>query len=124
MRRIDEIVYGPLGGNGPSPDPQIPVYRVIDATELVHLQRTGDYGSSPSRSGKYFALTLSGARAFRAHPMNRGSTITETSLPQSIINQARLTFWDPGPHGAAQSVWFDEAQLPIVYGTMTPFAIV
>src|ERR1700680_877491 len=95
-------------------DPRVPLYRVIDLTELTSLQSHGDYGSSPSRSGKYFALTLSGAQAFQSHPVNRGRTITQTSLPQSIVSQAH-SFWDPGPHGAGQSVWFDQAQLPMVY---------
>jgi hypothetical protein len=104
-------------------DPSVPLYRVIDATELAYLRLTGDYGSSPSRSGKYFALTLSGARAFHSHPINRGATITQTDLPQSIVAQA-FAFWDPGRHGAGQSVRFGEAQLPMVYGAMTRPTIV
>jgi hypothetical protein len=104
-------------------NPRLPLYRVIDQTELAYLQTHGSYGSSPSNSGKYFALTLSGAQAFRSHPVNRGRTITETSLPQSIVNRAHR-FWDPGAHGAGQSVWFDQGQLAGVYAAMTPPVIV
>ena len=79
---------------------------------------TGDFGSSPSRSGKYFALTLAGAYAFARAPMNAGSTVTETTLPQSVIRQG-FAIIDPGPFGAGRSVHFAEAQLAMVYGAMT-----
>src|SRR6266568_946277 len=103
----------------PNGDPRVVVYRVIDAAELAHLRMTGTYGSNVSRSGKYFALTLAGARAFAAAPMNAGSTITETTLPQPVVGQGwRLV--DPGPHGAGSSVYFSELQLPMVYSAMTP----
>jgi len=92
---------------------------VIDAAELAHLRMTGSYGSNPSRSGKYFALTLAGARAFAAARMNMSSTITETTLPQSVVGQG-WPLVDPGPHGAGSSVYFSELQLPLVYGVMTP----
>ncbi len=107
----------------PTAGPRVPVYRVIDAIELAYLKLTGDYGSNPSHSGKYFALTLSGAQAFASHPINQGSTITETSLPQPIINQG-YSFVDLGPHGAGSSVFFAEAQLRNVYRAMTPPVIV
>src|SRR6266849_4056668 len=103
----------------PNNDPRVVVYRVVDAAELAHLRMTGSYGSNPNRSGKYFALTLAGARAFAAAPMNTGSTITETTLPQSVVSLG----WgmiDPGPHGAGSSVHFSELQLPIVYNAMIP----
>src|SRR5437660_11877399 len=106
-----------------SNDPRIVVYRVIDATELAHLVMTGSYGSNPSQSGKYFALTLAGATAFAAGPMNAGSTITETTLPRSIVSQG-FTMMDPGPHGARRSVHFAERQLPMVYSAMTPPIVV
>ena len=64
-----------------------------------------------------------GAQAFAAHPMNAGSTITQTTLPLSIIVQGRI-FVDLGPHGAGSSVWFDEIQLLVVYNHMTPPTIV
>jgi hypothetical protein len=105
-----------------SNDPRIAVYRVVDATELAHLVMTGSYGSNPSRSGKYFALTVAGATAFAAAPMNAGSTITETTLPQSVVSQG-FAMIDPGPHGAGRSVHFAEPQLAMVYGAMGPVVI-
>ena len=64
-------------------------------------------------------MTLAGARAFAAAPMNAGSTITETTLPQSVVGQGwRLV--DPGRRGAGPSVYFSEQQLPMVYTAMTP----
>ena|SRR6266851_9655268 len=105
-----------------SNDPRIAVYRVIDATELAHLAMTGSYGSNPNQSGKYFALTLAGATAFAAAPINAGSTITETTLPQSVVSQG-FAIIDPGPHGAGRSVHFAEVQLPMVYRAMGPIVI-
>ena len=104
-------------------DPGIAIYRVIDAAELAYLQMTGNYGSNPSRSGKYFALTFAGAAAFAAAPMHAGSTITETTLPQSVVRWG-FAMIDPGPYGAGRSVYFGEAQLPIVYRAMTPPVVV
>ena len=104
-------------------DPHVAVYRVVDATELAYLLMTGDYGSNPNRSGKYFALSYAGAVAFAGAPMNAGSTITETALPRSVVNQG----WgmiDPGPRGAGASVYFEEVQLPMVYGAMTPPVVI
>ena len=114
---------GARNRGAPSTDPSVQVYRVVDATELAYLQRVGNYGSNPSRSGKYFALTLTGARAFAGHPMNQGSTVTETTLPQSVISQA-FSFVDLGRYGAGSSVFFEEAQLSVVYGAMTPPIVV
>lgn len=102
-----------------NPPPPITVYRVVDPTELAYLQANGNYGSNPSQSGKYFALTLEGAQAFASAPMNAGSTITSTALPQSVVNQGFL-FTDPGQYGAGPSVFFGQPQLPSVYSTMTP----
>jgi len=67
-------------------------------------------------------LTHAGAAAFAAAPMNPGSTITETTLPQSIIRQG-FAMVDPGPHGAGHSVHFAESQLSMVYGAMGPIVI-
>jgi hypothetical protein len=123
MSHIDDILNAPLRRTHPSSDLRIPLYSVIDTAELAHLQSTGNYGSSPSYSGKYFALTLVGARAFAGHSMNAGSMVTETTLPLSIVNQGR-NFVDLGQHGAGSSVWFDETQLPMIYGDMTQPVIV
>jgi hypothetical protein len=92
-------------------DPRVTVYRVVDPTELAYVQAMGNYGSNPARSGKYFALTAAGARAFAGAPINAGSTITRTTLPQSVINQA-FRFNDPGRWGAGLSIFFGELQLP------------
>jgi hypothetical protein len=100
-------------------DPRVTVYRVVDPTELAYLQANGNYGSNPSESGKYFALTPGGAQAFAGAPINAGSTITSTTLPQSVVNQG-FPFPDPGQNGAGPSVFFGQPQLPTVYGTMTP----
>lgn len=103
-------------------DPRVPVYRVIDARELTYLMRTGNFGSNPSRSGKYFALTLAGANVFAAAPMNAGATVTETTLPKSIVSQGWAMI-DPGSTGAGPSVYFDEMQLAMVYGAMGPVTV-
>ena len=84
---------------------------------------TGNYSSNPSRSGKCFALTLAGAQVFVATPMNAGSTITETTLPRSLIAQG-FAVRDPGPYGAGLSIFFAEHQLPIVYAAMTPPVVI
>jgi hypothetical protein len=105
-----------------SDDSRIPVYRVVDPTELAYLQATGNYGSNPAQSGKYFALTPAGAQGFASHPGNAGSTITGTTLPRSVVNQGFL-FNDPGRYGAGPSVFFAQPQLPTVYGAMTAPAI-
>jgi hypothetical protein len=106
----------------PNNDPRVSIYRVVDPVELACVQMTGNYGSNPSRSGKYFALTLAGARAFAGAVMNAGSTITETTLPQSVVARG-FGVIDPGAHGAGLSVHFAELQLPMVYGAMGPIVI-
>jgi hypothetical protein len=102
---------------------RVTLYRVVGSTELAHLRSTGNYGSNPSQSGIYFAFHLPGAQAIATHPMNAGSTITSTMLPQSVVDQG---FWfiDPGKYGAGLSVFFGQRQLSMVYGTMTPPVIV
>jgi hypothetical protein len=102
---------------------RITVYRVVDPTELAHLQAAGDYGSSPALSGKYFALTLAGARSFASAPMNSGCAITVTTLPRSILSLA-FAFNDPGPNGAGPSIHFNETRLQTVYAAMTPPVVV
>jgi hypothetical protein len=99
-------------------DQLVAVYRVVDDTELSYLESHGHYGSNPSQSGKYFALTLDGARAFANAPMNTGSTITTTALPRSVINRG-ITFSDPGANGAGLSIFFSQQQLGDTYGTMS-----
>jgi len=101
----------------------VPVYRVVDPTELAYLQANGNYGSSPNQSGKYFALTAAGAQAFLSAPMNSNGTLTMTTLPGSVLNQG-YAFPDPGAFGAGPSVFFSNPQLPLVYGTMTPPVII
>ena len=103
-------------------DPRVQIYRAVDAVELAHIQSTGNYGFNPSASGKYFALTVNGVEAFASSPLNAGTTITSTTLPQSIVNQGFL-FNDPGQYGAGASVFFDQAQLPLVYDNMTPIVV-
>ena len=73
-------------------DPPVVVYRVVDETELSYLKYHGDYGWNPSQSGKYFALTIDGARAFAEAPMNAGTTITTTtrSLVRDAISPYRM----------------------------------
>jgi hypothetical protein len=119
MSATDRLVATAAPGN----EPRVSVYRVIDVTELAYLRMTGNYGSNPSRSGKYFALTLAGARAFTAASINAGSRITETSLPRTVVDQG-WPIVDPGPHGAGASVYFDESQLPMVYADMGAVVVV
>jgi hypothetical protein len=110
------------GAINASIDPRVAVYRVVDPAELAYLQATGNYGSNPARSGKYFALTPAGAQAFASHPFSAGSTITETTLPRSVLNEGFL-FNDPGQYGAGPSVFFAQPQLPMVYSAMPAPAI-
>ena len=101
-------------------DARVPIYRVVDPIELKYLQDFGNYGSSPSQSGKYFALTPEGAAAFLSLVQNpSGSAITTTTLPKNVLYQGN-SFNDGPPPGAGPSVWFSQAQLPMVYGNMAP----
>jgi hypothetical protein len=104
-------------------DPRITVYRVVDPTELAHLRTAGDYGSNPSLSGKYFALTRTGARSFANAAMNAGSTITATTLPRSVVAQG-FAFNDPGRYGAGQSIFFDQVRPRSLYPAMTPPVVI
>jgi hypothetical protein len=98
-------------------DPYVVVYRVVDEVEPSHLEVHGHYGSNPSQSGKYFALTIDGARAFANAPMNAGTTVTTTTLPRSVVRRG-ARFNDPGANGAGLSIFFSQQQLADVYGTM------
>jgi hypothetical protein len=102
-----------------SDDPRVAVYRVVDETERSYLAAHGHYGSSPSQSGKYFALTLDGARAFANAPMNAGAFIIQTALPASIVSRGMI-FYDPGPHGAGLSLFFPRQLLVDVDASMSP----
>lgn len=106
-----------------SDNSNVPIYRVVSPAELAYLQANGNYGSSPSQGGKYFALTAAGAQAFLSAPMNSDGTLTMTTLPGSVLSQGRA-FPDIGPNGAGPSVWFSNPQLPLVYGTMTPPVVI
>src|ERR1700739_1360851 len=86
------------------------VYRGVDGPELSYLLAHAHYGSNPSQSGKYFALTLDGARAFANAPMNAETTITTTTLRQPVVNR-RVKLNDPGTNGAGPSVFFSQQQL-------------
>jgi hypothetical protein len=52
-------------------------------------------------------------------PMNIGSTMTRTELPQSVINIGFMIN-NPWQFGAGSSVVFRESPLATVYDTMTP----
>jgi hypothetical protein len=103
--------------------PHVSVYRVVDSVELAYMHANGNYGSNRAKSGKYFALTIAGASAFARASINAGSTITRTTLPQSVVDRGFL-FNDPGQYGAGLSVFFGERLLPAVYRAMTPPVIV
>lgn len=123
MSHIDRDLFEPLEQSGQNNDPPVPVYRVVDGIELAYLQNNGDYGPNPNGSGKYFALTLTGARAFAAHPINSGRTITQTTLPQSVVSLG-FNMIESGLNSPGPSVHFDEPDLVVVYGAMTPVTIV
>jgi hypothetical protein len=74
----------------------------------------GNYGFSPNQAGKCFALTLTGATAFAAAPMNAGTRINETTLPKSVLDQG-CPMIDPGANGAGRCVHFSDTQLASVY---------
>jgi hypothetical protein len=108
-----------MSGGSADAERYVQVYRVVDDAELSWLALHGDYGSNPSQSGKYFALTLEGARAFASAPMNANARITATRLPEWIVSLGRM-FRDPGFHGGGRSVFFPQAKLFMVYASMTP----
>lgn len=97
----------------------VDLYRVIDLTEWAYLLLHGNYGSNPSRSGKYFALTLHGAFAFASAPMNTRSKVTHITLAPSIIAANGFRMLDRGTLGAGPSIYFDEPLLPLIYSAMT-----
>jgi hypothetical protein len=95
----------------------VQLYRAIGARELSDLLRFGDYGMSVSESGKYFALTEEGIRAFAAHPFNLGRrlTLTRIRVPRTLLEVGFL-FDDIG--GAGPSVHFSDQALPEIYAVM------
>lgn len=123
MSHIERDLHGPLEPSRQSSDPRVIIYRVVDGAELAYLQVNGNYGPNPNGSGKYFSWRLVGAKAFAAHPINTGRTITETTLPQSIVNQG-FSMTEPGPNSPGPSVHVDEPDLPMIYAAMTPIRIV
>jgi len=116
-RRLLGIFGMVLSLSGDTPQYQ-DIYRAVDPAELAHLSASGDYGFSPNKSGKYFALTLNGAYDFAEHPFNASMnlTVTQTTVPKTVLREG-FFFKDPG--GAGPSVYFSDAQLPKVYSTMT-----
>ena len=98
-------------------DVLVAVYRVVDETELAFLAAHGHCGSNANLSGKYFALTIEGARAFASAPINAGATITRTTLPASMVRRGTMLN-DPGTNGAGMSVFFAQQQLAALYDTM------
>ena len=96
---------------------RVTLYRAVEPVELQHVLAFGNYGSSPHKSGKYFALTRPGAANF-AIKINSGvpMTITSTTIPSSFFAQGHHLN-DPG--GAGPSVFFSEDQLPALYLQMT-----
>jgi RHS repeat-associated protein len=120
------ILPSPFGGGGgphppsppptPTPNGSVTLYRVIDARELAHVQRFGDYGFSDSGSGKYFAFTEEGARRFSRASINVGRQMTLTSytIPASYLQRGYI-FNDPGPTGAGRSIHFSDDVLLDIY---------
>ncbi len=96
----------------------VQVFRAVDQDELPSVLN-GTYGSSPSASGKYFALTQEGAQNIANSTMNAGQqmTITSTTIHQSVFNQGYL-FNDAG--GAGASIHFQQEFLPTLYNSMSP----
>ena len=99
----------------------VQIYRAVGEDEMAHVSSTGDYGSSPNLSGKYFALTEQGARNFAGASINAGDkmTITSVRIPRSVFDQG-FQFHDPGAFGAGPSVYFQQDFLTNLYSSMTP----
>ncbi len=113
---IPLILAASLTGDTPQ---NTTVYRAVDPTELAVLENTGNYGNSPSQSGKYFATTLAGAMTFMNNPWNsdRNLTLTSTSVPNYVLFQG-TPYMDSG--GAGPSIHFSDPQLPLLYSQMSP----
>jgi RHS repeat-associated protein len=99
--------------NGTVPE-TVSLYRAVGRSELNDLLRFGDYGLSPSGSGKYFALTEQGVQQFADSSWNigRNLTLTKIEVPKGILNYG-YQFFDPGGGGA--SIHFADGALPLLY---------
>ncbi len=93
---------------------RIALYRAVGERELEYLLRLGDYGLSPSQSGKYFPLSEAGIRRFAGSSFNarRRLTITRITVATSFLGRGHL-FFDPG--GAEASIHFDDDVLVDLY---------
>mgnify|MGYP001366462626 CR=1 FL=1 len=109
------------GGSGEGD--RVEVFRAINSEELNYLQTFGNYGYSPSQAGKYFALTMQGAKAYSTNSWMQDSVITATTVPSSIIKQG-FYFNDPGPTGAGPSLHYQDSQLPLLYKSMSPVRVI
>ena len=103
---------------------RIPLFRAVGQRELAQVLRSGNYGSSPSLSGKYFGFTESGVRAIANSGLNasRQMTITATDVPRWLL-RIGYKFNDPGAGGAGPSIFFAERTLPILYRFMSSIRI-
>ncbi|GAB4187399.1 MAG: hypothetical protein Fur005_49220 [Roseiflexaceae bacterium] len=95
-------------------DKAVSLFRAIDDAELPDLLRFGDYGFSPSGSGKYFALTKEGLDQFVQAAWNAGRKLTTTQMqvPQEVLKLG-YRFFDP--KGGGESIHFADDVLPVVY---------
>jgi hypothetical protein len=92
----------------------VDLFRSIGRRELSDLLLFGDYGLSPSGSGKYFALTLVGVRRFAAARINTGRSLTVTRISVGAwVLMFGYRFPDPG--GAGPSIHFPDEVLPLLY---------
>ena len=116
------VTAGLFGGAGSAAESEmVQIFRTVDQNELPSVLN-GTYGSSPSASGKYFALTQEGAQNVANSTMNAGQqmTMTSTTIPRSVFNQGYL-FNDTGLAGPA--IHFQQEFLPTLYNSMTPIKI-
>jgi RHS repeat-associated protein len=100
------------------------LWRAVEESELNDVLAFGDYGTSPSMAGKYFALTEEGARNFANAAINAGKrmTITSIEVPTSFVERFAQAVSDPG--GAGASIFFAEEILPRLYAATGLPAIV
>jgi hypothetical protein len=92
----------------------VTLFRVVGEGELGDILRFGDYGLSPNFSGKYFALTEEGARAFMASGFNAGRRMVLTSISVSASFLARGSIF-PDVGGAGEPVHFADEVPPDLY---------
>jgi RHS repeat-associated protein len=113
---------GLAGGIVPAAESEtVQIFRAVDQAEMGSVLSQGTYGSSPSMTGKYFALTQEGAQNFAGSAINAGKqmTITSTTIPRSVFNQGYF-YTDVGANGAGASIHFSESYLSTLYNSMTP----